>query len=223
MKTLIIAPHADDELLGCGGYALRKLGEGGKIGWALFTNINSHFSSSDLEVKAKQQAISIVLDGLGIKPDNFFDLGYTPSSLNDVSRATLVRDIHNVLEAFQPEEVLLPFPGDAHSDHQQCFEASISATKWFRNPSIHKVLVYETLSETNFAKDPTKRPFCPNYFVNITEYLDKKIKLLRNYESELDVHPFPRSIDAVKALSVLRGSQAGYKAAEAFMTICHRI
>ena len=42
-------------------------------------------------------------------PDNFFDLGYTPSSLNDVSRATLVRDIHNVLEAFQPEEVLLPF------------------------------------------------------------------------------------------------------------------
>ena len=68
MKTLIIAPHADDELLGCGGYALRKLEEGGKIGWALFTNINSHFSSSDLEVKAKQQAISIVLNGLGIKP-----------------------------------------------------------------------------------------------------------------------------------------------------------
>ena len=70
---------------------------------------------------------------------------------------------------------------------------------------------------------PTGRPFCPNYFVNITEYLDKKINLLQHYESELADHPFPRSIDAVKALAVLRGSQAGYKAAEAFMTICHRI
>ena len=40
MKTLVVAPHPDDELLGCGGTLLRRKSEGGRLGWLIVTGIS---------------------------------------------------------------------------------------------------------------------------------------------------------------------------------------
>ena len=74
----------------------------------------------------------------------------------------------------------------------------------------------EILSETNFGE---MEDLHPNYFVDISEYLDKKIEIMKIYESELGEHPYPRSVDSIKSLAILRGSQAGCKYAEAFKII----
>ena len=79
-------------------------------------------------------------------------------------------------------------------------------------------MAYETISETNF-NFTNKNPFYPNVYEDVTGFIDKKIKIMKIYKSELKKHPFPRSVDSIKSLGILRGSQAGFKYAEAFELI----
>ena len=69
----------------------------------------------------------------------------------------------------------------------------IPFTKSFRYPYIIKeILIYETLSETNFDV-MEKKSFKPNHWIDISKFINKKIKIMRIYKSELKNHPFPRS------------------------------
>ena len=64
--------------------------------------------------------------------------------------------------------------------------------------------------------------FKPNVFINITKFINDKIKIMNLYSSEIKKHPFPRSLDVIKSLAILRGSESGYKAAEAFYLYIER-
>ena len=75
--------------------------------------------------------------------------------------------------------------------------------------------MYEVLSETDF-NFVENRVFKPNVFIDISSFLEKKIEIMKIYESELGEHPFPRSEKNIRSLAILRGSQSGYKASEAF-------
>ena len=95
----------------------------------------------------------------------------------------------------------------------------MSAMKTFRVPFLKRVLLYETLSETEFAPAIGAGVFAPTCFVDITGYLEKKIAMMSRYESEMKKHPFPRSPESILALATLRGATAGVAAAEAFMVL----
>ena len=82
--------------------------------------------------------------------------------------------------------------------------------------------MYETLSETDQVNAGGDQ-FRPNYFIDVSEFLDQKLKVLATYKSEISDFPFPRSEVAIRALALLRGSQSGCQAAEAFKTIIQRI
>ena len=219
MRTLVVAPHPDDELLGCGGTLLRKSSEGVTISWLLITAITAAAGWSQDEISRRQEEIEQVRKGLGISPDHLYKLGFPTAQLDQVTSNELISSIGRVFQEFQPSEVFLPHPGDIHSDHRITFQSCSACTKWFRYPSVQRVMTYETLSETDFAVDHVAGAFRPNLYVDITDYLDEKLKLLETYRSELANHPFPRSIEAVKAQSLLRGAQRGVKAAEAFQVI----
>ena len=108
---------------------------------------------------------------------------------------------------------------DAHSDHRYTFEAVAACTKSFRYPFVKKVCVYETLSETEFGMRLDDSGFKPNMWVNITDYLDRKIEIMKIFESELGNHPFPRSVENIISLAKLRGSTANTDAAECFVIL----
>jgi LmbE family N-acetylglucosaminyl deacetylase len=129
--------------------------------------------------------------------------------------------VSEVFRDFEPEEVLLPHPGDAHSDHRVTFKAASACTKWFRYPSVRRVLTYETLSETDAGIDPV-RVFQPTVFVDISDYLDRKIELMGIYESEMGEFPFPRSERALRAQAEICGAGAGFDVAEGFMLMRER-
>ena len=219
MKTLVVAPHPDDELLGCGGLLLKRGEQGAEIGWLIITAISETNGWPKDAEATRNQEIETVRAGLGIASENVFQLGFAPAALDDVRRSDLVSRIAEVVGQFKPTEVLLPFPGDTHSDHLHAFEAAQACVKSFRSPSVRRVLCYETLSETNFGINPIQNAFRPNLFVDITPHLDRKVELSRTYVSEIADVPFPRSLSAIRALALLRGSQAGVEAAEAFMTL----
>lgn len=219
MKTLVIAPHPDDELLGCGGTLLRRVAEGGTIGWLLMTAITEEAGWQPEKVTQRASEIQRVREGLGVDSEDFFPLGFPTAELDSIPMSSMISRISDVFKQFEPEEVLLPYPGDVHSDHRTTFEAACACTKWFRYPSLRRILVYETPSETDFGIDPRDSGFRPNVFVDISQHIDRKLELLPIYESEMGEFPFPRSEQALKALAQVRGSQAGFEAAEAFMLL----
>lgn len=75
----------------------------------------------------------------------------------------------------------------------------------------------EILSETDFASP--EHGFSPNYFVDISVYLEDKINFIKVYESEIQPPPFPRSIENIRALATVRGSTAGVRYAESFILL----
>ena len=221
MKTLIIAPHPDDELLGCGGSLLKLIEQGSTAGWLLITAISEEMGWDKAKVLERESQIQQVRVGLGISPENLFSLEFPTTKLDQIPTAQLVEAISEVFKTFQPEEVYVPHANDIHSDHRIIFNAVAACCKWFRYPSVKRILAYETLSETdcNLNSDAV---FKPNVFVDITGYLEKKIELLGIYQSEWGEFPFPRSEIAVKALANVRGAQSGFMAAEAFQLLRER-
>jgi LmbE family N-acetylglucosaminyl deacetylase len=79
--------------------------------------------------------------------------------------------------------------------------------------------MYECISETEFAPALPEKAFIPNYFIDITPYIEKKLEIMKIYASELGSHPFPRSLNNISALATFRGSIAGVEYAEAFQLI----
>jgi len=77
----------------------------------------------------------------------------------------------------------------------------------------------ETLSETEFAPSTKEDMFCPNFFVDISQFISKKINIMSLYTGETATPPFPRSIENIKALSTYRGAMCGVDAAESFMLL----
>ena len=222
MKSLVVAPHPDDETLGCGGTLLRRKAEGGTIGWLLMTELNENWGWSDLQISKRADEIDQVRKFLGISKDNLYQLGFPTTRLDTIPMADLVTSISEVFKSFEPEELFLPHPGDIHSDHRITFEAASACSKWFRYPSLKRILTYETLSETEFGL-VSSQVFRPNIFINIVPYFTDKLKLLDIYSSELGEFPFPRSHEAITALAKFRGASSGFKESEAFELLRERV
>ena len=220
MNCLVVSPHPDDEVLGVGGTLLRRKNEGHSLGWLIVTSIDARGGWSDEQIsirKIEVQRISQLFSFAEV-----FELGIPTTQLDVIPMKELVGAISKVFESFQPNEVFVPHWGDVHSDHQVVFRAVASSSKWFRNPSINRILAYETPSETEFGLKPNES-FIPNVFIDISLYLNKKIDALRIYESELGQHPFPRSEESIRALATIRGASSGFDFAEAFQLLRERI
>ena len=220
MKTIVIAPHPDDEVLGVGGTLLRRKAEGARIAWLIVTAISVKAGWSEERVKQRADEIRRITEFLGF--DEVFELKFPTTQLDRVPMSDLVAGISSVFSSFAPEEVFVPHPSDVHTDHRVVFDAAASCTKWFRYPSVNRVLAYETLSETDFGLG-TDQGFRPNVFVSIEPYLDDKLRAMDIYASELGEFPFPRSHEAIRALATLRGAASGFKSAEAFELLRERL
>lgn len=219
MRTLVVAPHPDDETLGVGGTLLRRKSEKATVAWLIVTQISIESGWSAEKVRQRDEEITRVAELFGFD-ENFF-LHFPTTQLDRVPMSDLVAGISNVFKLFEPEEVYVPHPSDVHTDHRAVFNAVASCTKWFRYPYIKRVLAYETLSETDFGLG-TDQGFRPNVFMDIEQFLDGKLRAMDVYKSELGAFPFPRSQEAIRALAAVRGAAAGFKAAEAFELLRER-
>ena len=75
----------------------------------------------------------------------------------------------------------------------------------------------EIPSETDFAF--FESTFKPNYYVDISNYIDRKIEIANIFKSEILEHPFPRSEMNIRAYSIIRGAAIGVDSAEAFVLV----
>lgn len=211
-KVLVIAPHPDDETLGCGGTLLKHHAQGDEINWLICTTMDeshSYFTTREQELK---EVASLY------KFTSVHHLKLKTAQADEYTMSELVSSISNIINTVKPNILYLPFCHDVHSDHRKLFEAAYSCTKTFRYPFIQKIYMMEILSETEFSP-VSSSPFTPNVFVDITKYMNQKIEIMNVYKSEIQAHPFPRSIENIQALATLRGATAGCQYAESFMLL----
>ena len=219
-RVLVIAPHPDDETLGCGGTLFKHKANNDDIFWFIVTGISADTGWPVDKVKKREKSINNVKKNYGFS--QVFNLQLPSTRLDILPFSDLIGEITNVYKEISPEIIYMPFNHDVHTDHQIIAKAFNSTFKWFRYPHIIRVLMYETLSETDFNFIENKK-FCPNVFVNISKYIDMKIEAMSIYNDEMGEFPFPRSEKALRALATLRGSQSGYESAEAFDLVYERI
>ncbi|ABC44955.1 PIG-L deacetylase family protein [Salinibacter ruber] len=219
--VLVIAPHPDDETLGCGGTILRHVEQGDTVYWLIVTHILEEFGFEAERIEQREQEIERVAGHYSIEQP--INLKFPTTRLDAQPMNALVDAIGNAFQEIEPELVYTPYRNDIHTDHAVVFDAVTSCTKWFRYPSVQRVLAYETLSETEFTLNPDVSGFQPNVFIDITGKVEEKIGIMRIYDSEIGEHPFPRSESAIRARATLRGSTAGFDAAEAFMLLRERV
>ena len=212
-KVLILAVHPDDETLGCGGTLLKHKDNNDEIHFLIATSIDK---THDYYEK-REKEIEKVSDLYGF--NSVHNLRLKTMRVDQYSMSELVVKISNFINKIKPNIIYLPFLHDVHSDHRQIFEAAFSCTKSYRYPFLKKIYMMETLSETEFAPNLTHSSFCPNVFVDITKYIEKKIEIMNVYQSEIDKHPFPRSEKNIKALATFRGASCGSEYAESFMLL----
>lgn len=218
-KVLFVAVHADDETLGCGGTILKHKSQGDEIYWLVITapTQNHPYNFSDIVIKNREILIE------NISKEYSFDvhivLGYPTQLLHNVDLRELIQSIDKVISDIQPNVIYMMFNKDVHSDHRVAFEAVYSCTKSFRKPFIEKVYMFEALSETEFAPAIPGSTFVPNVYVDITDYMDKKLEIMSMYDTELMNPPYPRSLSSIEALARYRGTRAGVMYAEAFMLL----
>lgn len=216
-KVIIISAHPDDETLGAGGTLLKHINEGDQINWLIVTDVFEEEGFSKERVLSRKEEIEKVSTMYGFK--NVYKLGYPTMKLNDTILFELVNKISKIFQDLQPEIIYVMNRSDAHSDHRIVFDSVMSCTKSFRYPYIKKVLMYECLSETEFSPILPERVFQPNFFVDISNYFELKIEIMKVYSSELGEHPFPRSLKNIEALAIYRGATVGVNFAESFQII----
>ena len=216
-NVIVISAHPDDETLGVGGTILKHVANGDNVYWLIVTNVFENQGFSKERVESRQEEIREVEKLLGICKT--FLLNYPTMTLSSSSLIKMVPDISSIFSEVQPEIIYTLNRSDAHSDHRVIFDAVMACTKSFRYPFIKQILMYECISETEFAPALAEKAFLPNYFVDITDYLDKKNEIMKVFESEIAEHPFPRSLENIKALAHFRGASVGVKYAEAFQLL----
>ncbi len=215
--VLCIAPHPDDETLGCAGALLKHRFQGDVIHWLIVTNISEDKGWPVAQVVSRQKEIDKVSRMFGFK--GVHKLDFPTMELDQVPKRDLVKALAGVIAKVKPQIIYLPNRSDVHTDHQEIFKAAFSCTKNFRFPFIKKILMYEVPSETDFAPALNDCAFVPNVFVDITPFMTKKLSIMKVYASEVMKAPLPRSLDSIRGMAAYRGSQIGKSYAEAFVLL----
>ncbi|MFC1748536.1 PIG-L deacetylase family protein [Pseudomonadota bacterium] len=219
-KVLVVAAHPDDEVLGCGGTTARLV----KEGWVVETLILGEgvTARDDKRVVARRKSQLEQLNShaekanvkLGVTrvyreqfPDNRFD---------SFPLLDLIKKIERVVERVNPQILFTHYENDLNIDHQMTYRAVITATRPMLGQAVREIYSFEVMSSTEWRYPLS---FSPDYFVDVSSSIDKKIAAMKVYKGELRKYPHPRSIRAIKETARNWGIKVGMDFSEAFMTV----
>ena len=218
-SILIFAAHPDDEVLGCGG-TIAKLADKGAIIHVAFL-ADGVFSRAVDQVKMQEElrirraASQKACDILGVRSISFGD--FPDNRMDTVALLDITKALENLIAEHKPEVVFTHHAGDVNIDHRRMHEAAVTACRPQRGHPVKTLLCFEVPSSTEWQIPGGAPVFAPNWFVDISDTLDRKFAALDAYAAELREWPHPRSRQGVEHLARWRGATVGVDAAEALM------
>lgn len=226
MNVLVLAAHPDDEVLGCGGTISRLASEGHRVTVAILgQGASSRHTADSPEVEADIQALKEQsrLAAQLMRVAEVLHFGLPDNRFDSVDLLDIVKTLEEVDRKVQSDVVYTQHGGDLNVDHAITFRAAMTAFRPLPRCRAAALYAYEVVSSTEWAFGQFSPAFAPDTFVDISDFIEAKLKALTAYNSELRDFPHPRSLQAVRVQANERGARIGVVAAEAFATVWRRV
>ena len=205
-KVLIVAPHADDEVLGVGGTITKHIERGDIVDVVVVCDregmnhqINQCMSARDI---------------LGYRDIHWLHL---QDEHLDISIRSIIKPLEEVYKKLKPDIFYTCHGGDVNIDHQAVFKASVVVCRPLQDNPPARFISYEVMSSTEQGRI---EPFVPNYYNTLTlKQVERKMQALEAYTDELRPLPNPRNKDGIYRCATKRGMECNSDYAEAFKLI----
>lgn len=216
-NILIIAPHADDEILGCGATMAKEIANGNNVYVLICTNAHvgaPELFSGELIKQIRLEALT-AHKLLGVKETAFLD--FPAPALDQYPRYKMTNQMSEVIRKFEVDTVYIPHRGDCHKDHAIVHDCAMVACRPLVNCKVKHVYAYETLSETEWGEPIASDFFVPvKYHTFNLEEFQKKLDAMSCFKSQLYPFPASRSLEAIEHLAGYRGCAVSAMRAESF-------
>jgi len=221
VNILVVAAHPDDEVLGCGASMAKWSNAGIEVHIVILSEgatsrdaVRSRDARSE-ELSALAQAAQTSGRILGAASVQLLD--FPDNRMDSINRLDIIKTVERQIEAVKPEIVITHHAGDVNIDHQLIHQAVVTACRPQPKHAVRRLLAFEVASSTEWQTPGSKSAFQPNWFEDVSNTIDLKIKALEAYALEMRPWPHSRSIKAVEHLARWRGASVGTEAAEAFI------
>ena len=223
LDVLFVLAHPGDELFGCGGTLLKQVRNNQKVGLVILGDgVSSRQKESDnvASVMADQMSLRAALQAFVEKTDlkTWYYFRFEDNRFDGHNLLDIIKVLEPVFERHKPRVVYTNHPGDLNIDHRRTFEAVATALRPVAGQRLRSLLSVEVPTSTDWGVPG--RSFEPNWFEDVSLFLDEKVELLKIYESELKPDPHPRSVGGIRDRALQWGRFCGRDAAEAF--VLHR-
>lgn len=205
-KILVIAPHADDEVLGCGGYLLHQKELGAEIKIIIATIGGTDVRQPFAE---RLKEFHNVLDALGAEGNYLYP--NKDAILETIESYDITTKLDKVIDEFKPNEIFVNCLS-RHQDHIKLYHCAMASLRLREGYKPDFVALYEY----PFSTDSYELPTGGKAYHDISDNIDKKIELFNLYKSQIRTSPSPLNGKSIRKLSALRGVEAGVEHAELF-------
>lgn len=225
-KVLVVAPHADDEVIGCGATMLKAAQQGAQV-YVVVVSVGDLVRVGDggdkRTASERVNELAEVSRFLGVTDSEVLMTDeHSHMRLDAIPRRDLValleRDSRLSLRNLKPDVVFLPLPS-YNQDHEAVFRAGLTACRPHDPEALPvppTVLLYEY--PPNSWCLPHER-FVPQLYVDVTEHIEEKLKAYNLYKSQSRAGLHQNSPANVRDLAMVRGKEVGVVAAEAFQVL----
>ena len=220
-KVLVVAAHPDDEVLGLGGALLKHHAAGDKISVMFMSDgVTGREFVYNLEARNKeiQERKNMAFSaGTLFGSDDITFLNLPNLRMDNQYLMELTKHIEYRINEVVPDIVYTHFSSDTNVDHGVTHNACVVALRPVPNRRVSSLRLFEVCSSTEYSVISSGNDFIPNLFIDISDFADKKMDLIKCYDYEMRDFPHPRSDKSIKARDIYRGTSVGVERAEAFI------
>jgi LmbE family N-acetylglucosaminyl deacetylase len=213
-QILVVAAHPDDELLGCGASLAVWSKESQVDTVILGEGLMARGPAGSAEIKKLRTQAEQANKTVGVRSVTFHS--FPDNQFDTVSLLKIVKVVESEIQKHQPDLILTHHGGDLNVDHRLTFEAVLTAARPLPGAPARDILSFEVPSSTEWAPSDPSRVFIPNFFVNVKDGIQMKLKALAFYKDEMKPYPHSRSIRGVEIMAQDWGRKIGVEYAEAF-------
>ena len=215
-RVLVFAAHPDDEVLGMGGTIALHVERGDDVRIVVVTDGSSTQYPGDAETRARKEGEAVgAAAELGVT--DYVHLDLPDMRLDTLAHVEVNRVVEEHVASFAADRVYTPHP-DVNLDHRTLFDSVAVGTRPVPGQTVRQFLTYAPTSSTEWTPAPLNW-FVPNWFVDVSATIERKVAAFAHYETEQRAYPHPRSERAIRAAAEFYGASCGVEHAEPFVLV----